>query len=179
MKADKYEHDENDNVIAYHIESVADCKEDGRGPLSLDTLDDSKPLFLASHPKYWYPHHLPDADQYRVLKVVFKCPKVKLFTDYKQYGRLFQMRKIKGELEKYEFLPLITLQDMIKDGYSLIGTTLNNDQTELPECFLICPKQHVISIEEVEYVPDFVEIPGMGKAVVEYVIKEIPDVKQP
>lgn len=142
-----FEKNEDGNYIGYHIECISDCKENATSQLMVETLNNDKPLFLSNNPRHWYPFHLNQPDNYRVLKVVFKPCMAKSFDKEKSYARLFHMIAYKDNPNLYKFKMKNAGKKLLEQGYQLF---ILDPKDELHEAFLCNPVDHVVSIEEIE-----------------------------
>lgn len=157
--SDIFKQDSQGRLIGYHVECISDCKEDARPLLSLDTLRDDKPLFLSARKTDWFPFHLKDTDNFRILKVVFRLPSLSVtFNSEKGYHQLFSMLRDKDNFDKYHFTLTPFGKTYIDKGYHLIS--LHTDH-ELQESFLWTPGEYVEEIEEVDVNRTPLQIPGL------------------
>lgn len=141
-----FEMDADGNYIGYHIECVSDCKENATSLLSMTTLKDDKPLFLSNNPVHWYPFHLNQPDNYRILKVVFKPCTAKAFDKESSFARLFHMIAYKDNPNLYNFKMKSAGKKLLEQGYRLF---ILDPKNELHEAFLCSPTDYVVSIDEI------------------------------
>lgn len=157
--SDIFKQDSQGRLIGYHVECISECKEDARPQLSTSTLRDDKPLFLCARKNDWYPFHLKEADNYRILKVTFRAPSQSVtFNEEKDYHQLFNMLRDKDNFDKYHFMLTPFGKTYIEKGYHLINL---HTKHELQESFLWTPSTYVDEIEEIEVKPMPLKIPGL------------------
>lgn len=132
-------------MIAYHIEGGETFKLTNNIPLSMKTLHDNRPLFLCSNPKEWFPYHLKDKSDYRVLEVTFIIPEHGLsFKHCDKYHELFWY-----SIENNKYIYSSVLEEHISNGFHIFVLDEDNDQKELSEIMLINPSKYVTSIMDI------------------------------
>lgn len=132
--------------FGYHCEGGETFDLAGNIPLSVETLDNDRILFLANHYMDWYPFYLSmdKRERYRVLRCYFKMPEKTLtFNKYDEYHELFRYVTKTDRLVRTE-----KLNKYIEEGYHLFILG-ENDQKEITEAMLIYPKNYVTIIEEI------------------------------
>lgn len=136
----------NKQLTSYHIESK-EAKEQNNGVcLSLESLDNNRPLFLCNNPEEWWPSHL-DTDGYSIYEIAYnEPPNIYKTKNYDVYHKLFKYTD--DELNKCVFSEQLII--MIKCDTHLFELEKNNDKKELSELFLIFPKQYITSIRKVD-----------------------------
>lgn len=140
-----FDFDNTGKLLGYHCEGGETFEYGGSVPLTMETLDDGRLLFMGNNVDEWVPHHLNLGD-YKLYKITFdKPPKTKVFRDFNEYHELFSWN---DKTNRYDIQP--KLQALIDTGYRLFVLD-RNTQDELTESFLINPKQYVRSIEEIPF----------------------------
>lgn len=138
-----FEELDNDILVGYHIEGGETFDNTGLPALSMDTLTDSRALYLCDNPKEWFASHLVGKIYQRVLKVKFHKTNSQLY-QWDDYMNIAPMAR-DDESESRDLSG--------NELYMLTGVylhyTLGFPRGELTEAFLIHPTKHVISIEEV------------------------------
>lgn len=130
-------------VVGFHCEGGETFEYSGTGKLTLDTLDNNRPLFLSHDQHQWVPYHL-DLKDYRQYKIIFEQPaKVMTYSSFNEYQNLYGWNSKDNRYVWSE-----ELEKLFDQGYRLFVLG-KNDKDELTEAFLICPKEYVKSIEEV------------------------------
>ncbi len=134
-------------LVGYHIEGGETLDGSGLPPLSMETLTDSRTLYMCNNPIEWFADHLLGKINQRVLKVTFR----KVTSQEYPWEHYMSMRPRTANLldgeEATSFDPC-GCETYIRTGIYL-HYTLGEPKGELTEGFLIQPKQHVISIEEI------------------------------
>ena len=127
--------------VGYHVEG----DETGVLPvipsLSLEGLDNNRPLFICKNPSEWFPSHLPNSGLFVVYEILFTEVSYHLYTDCNEYMESVPHLAIgyKGSRE---------LLDMVDENKHLFILDKNN-QGELTEACLMFPKQYIRSIQPV------------------------------
>lgn len=137
--------DKNNNLIGYHCEGGETFEDVNNIPLSMDTLNNDRILFLCNNTTEWYPNHLNNLDNFKMYSIIFKQPlKYKTYNSLKKYLDLFDYN---DELKNY--FPTNETQKLINKGCHLfiLGKNIEN---ELTEAFLVYPKNYVLSIMEIK-----------------------------
>lgn len=144
-----FEKDASGNYIGYHWEGGETFEISGQIPLTIDTLDSSRVLFIAPTPDVGW----GDGTD-RLLKVVFKVSKEwEVCTDFRStaptsYTRMLAFQEHTSDSPSKHYVePGSYLAGLVNDGYNLF--MLDDPAEDLPEAFITEPKKWVISIEEV------------------------------
>lgn len=145
----KFEQDEQGLHIAYHAEGGDTFELAGSIPLSVETLDDNRPLFVSNNNEDWISSHLPEGT-IRLYKIRFTLPKQKIFKTYREYQEVNPGWNEEDRVYVYSK----KLEKLLKEGYRMFSVG-ENERYEIPESFIINPTQYVKSIEKVVTVGKF------------------------
>lgn len=133
--------------IAYHCEGGETFYRGNGVPLSLDTLDNNRFLFISPNASEWYPCHL-DSKDYTLYEITYESSSnVKVYDSFSDYHSLFGYDEL---LDRY--IANDNLLSLIKEGYSIFILG-KNDKDELQEGFIIRPKDCVKSIKVIDPPP--------------------------
>lgn len=145
----RFEKDETGNYIGYHVEGCETFIGAGAVPLTMDTLDDNRLLFVSNNPNSWV------SKSERVIKITFKVNKeYPLFTNFRDqspdsYINLHEFSDQdleKGILSRHYVGKDSTLEKLVGEGYNLF--MLDDPKEDLPEAYITNPKRWVVSMED-------------------------------
>lgn len=155
-----YAMNEKGNYIGYHVEEKSEVR--GRG-LSMETLSDR---FLYISPNYqdWFPDHLVAADlDYRILVIEFNKPEEHVYAKHEEFIRSHLLTKANSLKDEYKHLAVNNARDfnnllsvltpssyMYYEKGVRMFSYYGCERKELLESFLVHPKDHVVSIKELE-----------------------------
>ncbi len=129
----------------YHFEGGLNFEEGGNRRLSLDSLDNERLLFLSRDIDSWQ-SFIEDQRLYRVtIKPVKEYP---IISEWDKYFNLSTFSTIHG-IKKHTVGKNTELASYVDEGYRLFELDKFNDKNELPELFLVKPKESVLSIEDI------------------------------
>lgn len=129
--------------IAYHVEGGETLILSGGRKLSMETLTDKRPLFLCNNPEQWWPSHIDEYEEYRLLEIEFEAPPGIEFYKNKTYHSLFSFNDKDYELT-------MRTKSLMARGLRLFVLPLLNDCGELSEAFLLEPTKYVKSIKVIK-----------------------------
>ena len=145
----KFEQDEEGLHIAYHVEGDETFKQVGSIPLSMETLQDHRPLFVSNNKEDWLSDHLPEGSTW-LYEIRFTMPKQKVFGTYKEYQEVNPGWNEKNK----EYVYSKKLEKLLKEGYRMFSVG-ENELYETPESFIINPVQYIKSIKKILTVGKF------------------------
>lgn len=150
-----YFKEENGYFVGYHIEDT-----DVEHPLTLETLDNDKILYLCANPVEWYSYHLPKhTELFRVLEVKFKAAPIQTTRSMNEYRNYAD-----GVDDRYLHKPSVVV----------LPRTKSHD--DISEAFISKPKELVVSIKEVPFIkPEALIVREQGRSIILRELKNMND----
>lgn len=125
--------------IGYHIEGGETFELAGSVPLSMDMLRNDRPLFLCNDPGVWM-----NTDDQCVYEITFKLPKALVFHSNSDYHSLF---RYVAASNTWQYTKRMT--QVLRSNFEGFILETENDRGSESECFLIRPKDCVLSIRRI------------------------------
>ena len=137
-----FQRDGEGNYIAYHWEGGETYEIAGKVPLTLETLNNDRPLFLCPNKDEWDPKHIEDRDSYSLYEIKIKPIDL---VHYKVFDAYHSLLKFDSELS--QFKETNYLKELKSASFRLFVLG-ENDKDELKEAFLVTPLKYVLSINK-------------------------------
>lgn len=132
------------NFVAYHWEGCETFELGGATPLSMESLDNNRFLFLTNNPNNWKSERLYEVQLRKVKTYVAPSQEA-----YNLFGvsesKLFGVSESKYATE-YHWTPRLCM--LVENGFRFFVYEPTNG--EMPEGFLVYPKESVVSIARVK-----------------------------